>query len=487
MTRFFRRFSLVAAVLMLLASAAQAGVPAAAAQSVSVAWGQPVRLTNPEIQSWSPTITSDLAGNVHVLWGQTMMTGAPAGMGDTLYYARWDGEKWTTPSDVLVSPNNLGAEMPDIAVTPDGILHAVWGTGGLNSRLMYSRAPACCAEDPHNWTKPVSLGSSVNLSSAIVSDSKGVLHVVYASLATNNIVYQQSTDSGKTWSKPVEINGAGRRGDEYPAYPRISVDLRGRIHLVWTVMPYPGRAVVYTRSDDSGQTWKDAVQIDVYDRFRYAEGYGPYLIDVEAVGSDTVHLTWDGAPTVERHHTWSSDGGNTWADPDTFIPELTEGGRALWNDMAVDSAGVLHAVSIKQPWAAQWIGGGWSQSVAIGSRAFAEDMRMTISRGNQLHVVWLEVIPGNPSVVYYVNGVSSAPEVPPKPLPTVSAEVLGLTQSSRSTGTAAPAAAPAPTLEDLPYNEVQSVEHPGKAVFLSSGAVLVFLTVVIILSRRKKL
>ena len=122
MTRLFRRFFVLAIALMLLASAAQVGVPAAAAQSVSVAWSQPIRLTNPEIQSWSPTIASDLAGNVHVLWPQTMLTGAPTGMGDTLYYARWDGEKWTTPSDVLVSPGNLGAEMPDIAVTPDGIL-----------------------------------------------------------------------------------------------------------------------------------------------------------------------------------------------------------------------------------------------------------------------------------------------------------------------------------------------------------------------------
>jgi hypothetical protein len=486
MTRLFRRFLVLAVALMLLAGAVQAGVPAAAAQSVSVAWSQPIRLTNPEIQSWSPTIAADLAGNVHVLWPQTMMTGAPAGMGDTLYYARWDGEKWSTPSDVLVSPNNQGAEMPDIAVTPDGILHAVWGTGGANSKLMYSRAPACCAEDPHNWSKPVSLGGSVNLSSAIVSDSQGVLHMVYASLATNNIVYQQSTDSGATWSKPVEIDGAGRRGDEYPAYPRISVDLRGRIHLVWSVMPYPGRAVVYTRSDDGGKTWKEAVQIDVYDRFRYSEGYGPYLIDVEAVGEDTVHLTWDGAPTVERHHTWSNDGGDTWADPDTFIPELTDGGRALWNDMVVDSAGVLHAVSIKQPWAAQWIGGGWSQSVAIGSRSFAEDLRMTISRGNQLHVVWLEVIPGNPSVVYYVNGVSSAPAVPVQPLPEVPADALGLTQYARPTGTLVPTITPAPTLVDLPYSDVQSVESPGRAIFISAGAVLLFIVGVVIAFRGKK-
>ncbi|TLN19025.1 hypothetical protein FDZ74_06365, partial [bacterium] len=98
-----RRISFMVVLLLLLSVAGQA---AAQTQSVSVAWGQPVRLTDPKIQSWSPTIIADAAGNVHLMWSQTMMTGSPAGMGDTLYYTRWDGEKWTTPSDVRVSSNN---------------------------------------------------------------------------------------------------------------------------------------------------------------------------------------------------------------------------------------------------------------------------------------------------------------------------------------------------------------------------------------------
>ena len=111
---------------------------------------------------------------------------------------------------------------------------------------------------------------------------------------------------------------------------------------------------------------------------------------------------------------------------------------------------------------------------------------MTISRGNQLHVVWLEVIPGNPSVVYYVNGVSSAPAVPAQPLPEVPPDTLGLTQYARPTGTPAPTVTPAPTLVDLPYSDVQSVESPGKAVFISVGAVVVFLAIIIGIRRKKQ-
>lgn len=486
MTSFIRRCSLLSVLLLLLSVAARADLPAVEAQSVSVAWNSPIRLTDPGIQSWSPTITADGAGNVHILWSQTMLTGSLVGMGDTLFYTRWDGQKWTTPSDVLVSPGGLGAEYPDIVATSDGLLHAVWGTGGANSKLLYARAPACCAEDPRNWTRPITLGGAVNLTSSIATDSKGVLHVVYASLATHKIVYQRSEDSGKNWSKPVQISSAAQRSDEYPAYPRLSVDALGRIHLAWSIMPYPGRAVIYSRSDDGGQTWKEPVMIDVYDRYRYETGYGPFLIDVETSGADIVHLTWDGAPTVERHHVWSKDGGETWSDPDTFIPELTAGGRALWNDMVVDSAGVLHAVSIKQPWAAQWSGGGWSQSVAIGSRSFAEDLRMTISHGNQLHVVWLEVIPGNPSVVYYVRGISSAPAVPVHPLPTLAPDALGNTLAATPTLTPAAVQAASPTLVALPQTEVEAVASPARGVFLSTGVTILFLAVLIFAVRRKK-
>lgn len=485
MKPFVRRFSVVITLTLLLTLASQTSLPAAEAQSVSVSWSQPVRLTDGSLRAWSPTIATDSTGNVHILWAQAMLSGGSSGMGDTLYYTRWDGQSWSLPSDVLVSPDQQGAEAPEIAVTPDGMIHAVWGTGGANSELMYARAPACCADDPRNWTAPISLGEHVNVTSAIVSDSTGVLHVVYASLSTHKIIYQRSEDSGKNWSKPVQISGASQRSDEYPAYPRIAVDLRGRVHLVWSVMPYPGRAVAYSRSDDGGQTWKEPLLIDTYDAYRYEEGFGPYLIDVETSGNDIVHLTWDGAPTVERHHAWSQDGGETWSDPDTFIPELSGGGRALWNDMVVDSAGVLHAVSIKQPWAAQW-SGGWSQSVALSTRSYAEDIRIALSVGNQLHVVWLEVIADTPSQVYYVHGVSSAPGIPVEELPTLAADALENEPYATATSMPVPVASPNPNLADVDPVDVESVTNPARGVFLSAGAALVALAVLIFAAFRRR-
>ena len=112
----------------------------------SIVWSAPVRLSDPKVQAWAPAIATDPAGNVYMVWSQTLTEDQSGGEGDTLFYSRWDGQAWSPPVDVLVSPQG-SAEFPDMAITPDGMLHVVWGTSGENSKMMYSRAPACCADN----------------------------------------------------------------------------------------------------------------------------------------------------------------------------------------------------------------------------------------------------------------------------------------------------------------------------------------------------
>ena len=383
----------------------------------SVTWSEPIELSNPNIQSWSPTIAADLAGNLHVMWSQTMSKEPIFSEGDTLYYTRWDGKNWTPAIDVLVSLDG-GAEFPEITVTPDGILHAVWGTGGNNSKLMYARAPACCANTPKNWSHPINLGGPVNLTTAITSDDKGNLHAAFASLETGNIVYLRSTDGGNTWPVWVNIDSIVSSKDDSPGYPRLAVDKLGRVHMVWSVGPWPGRYVMYSRSDDGGINWSIPRIIDRYDSGSYENGYGPIFIDIETYGEDEIHLIWDGAPTVERNHIWSSDGGNTWSKPSLVFP-ISGVGRSGWNDMVFDSDATAYAVALGQPWIASWSENTWSEATDIGNAdGKAEWVRIAATRGNQLHVVWsLKKGEGTINSVWYVMGKTSAPPLSTHQLP----------------------------------------------------------------------
>jgi hypothetical protein len=291
---------------------------------------------------------------------------------------------------------------------------------------MYARAPACCADNPRNWSQPESLGSPVLATTALVADEQGHLHAAFASQETQGIVYRRSDDGGNTWPVLVDLPGGLRLSDEYAVYPRLAVDGRGRVHAVWTVEPWPGRAVMYARSDDGGGTWSEPEMIDLSTREEYEEGYGPLLIDVEAYGEDEIHLIWEGAPTIERTHIWSSDGGGTWSDMRPLFPEVSRVGRAGWNDMAVDSAGMLHAVSVRAvgpPLHAMWNGILWSSTDEIVTTGPAtsgtEYLRMAISRGNTLHVVWTRKVIGEVFTVWYARGQAPVPELPGKPLPTL--------------------------------------------------------------------
>lgn len=274
-----------------------------------------------------------------------------------------------------------------------------------------------------------------------------------------------------------------QQGDEYPAYPRLAVDGRGRVHAVWTVMPWQGRLAMYARSDDGGTTWGVPQVIDSADRADYVADYGPIFIDVETHGEDEIHFIWDGAPTVERNHAWSSDGGATWSAPVRLIPEITQVGRAGWNDMVADSAGTLHAVALIRPWYAQWTSaGGWSRSTAIGQTQFAEWIRLALSRGNQLHVVWTDKTPNQPNSVWYVHGQTSAPAAPAQALPTVApspapgptSTVLPASEDANAAGGRSTPTAPVQSAPDMPISD-----RPINAILISVLPALIVVGAVI--------
>jgi hypothetical protein len=357
---------------------------------------------------------------------------------------------------------------------------------------MYAHAPACCADNPHNWSRPVSLGSPVNITSALVADEHGRLHAAFASLDTKNIVYLRSDDGGTTWPVWVEIPSGARLGDEYTMYPRLAVDGRGRVHAVWTVMPYGGRAVMYARSDDGGDSWSNPEPIDIASNPDYEEGYGPIYIDIEAHGEDEIHLIWDGAPTVERNHIWSSDGGNTWSAPTLVFP-ISGTGRSGWNDMVVDGAGTLHAVALKAPWYANWSRGRWSDSMAIGHADHTtsyEWLRVALSLGNQLNVVWTDKKKDLDPVWYVAGNVIEAPAIAAQPLPTVAPTPLSTpTSVARPTAVASLVAAPVtptvrarPSFDNAVLTDNKVFSNPAGPVLFGLGLALLIVGIVFVVS-----
>lgn len=365
---------------------------------------------------------------LHVLWSERDPNTKLTAEGDTFFYTRWDGTRWSAPKDVLTSPDEEGVEAPTMAVSDDGFLHVVWGTGGIDSRMFYARAPVCCADKPGNWTKPVVLGLPVNLSTSLAIDRKGRIHAAFAAL-DGAIYYYRSDNGGLTWKAKAPLPGKIRTGGEYPVFPSLAVDQAGRVHMAWTIYPWPGSFVLYNRSDDGGDTWGKPQVIDRSDNnlFTSTRDYGPVFISVcttvDPQGKERIHLVWDGPPTVERNHIFSDDGGQTWSQRHLIFPEITRVGRAGFNRIMIDSAGTYHAVAFN--WHSIWQGDAWlPASIRFNDSGSAEQMSAVMNRGNQINVVYQDKTAERIPAVYYVEGLSTAPQLSAKPLPKIETDVL---------------------------------------------------------------
>jgi hypothetical protein len=439
-------------------------------------------------------MAADSTGMVHLMWTERPADMKMTAEGLYFMYARFDGTKWTTPVDVLASlgiddqGDENGAESPNMAYTPDGFLHLVWGTGGEGSQLMYARAPACCADKATSWTKPIVLGVPVNVTSALVADGQGRLHAVFADSPNGNIFYMRSDDSGLSWNLRRQVQGKVRVGAEYPAFPRIAVDRLGRVHLAWTIYPWPGIFALYANSEDGGETWSEPQIIDRGDNNLYADDtHGPIYIAVYATtnpqGQDRVHLIWDGPPTVERNYVYSDDAGKTWSRRYLIFPEIYGTGRGGFNPIMMDSAGTLHATSFDKH--SIWLGNGWQAPSGDFNDSISPEQEVALfSLGNQLNVAWQDKYGEQiPATVSFAFGIAAAPRLEPRPLPNIPPEILelqpvspGLKPKNPYEPTKAPVLpTPIPTLPPVNPSPAPRSSNPMNASLIGVAAVAVFL------------
>ena len=455
-----------------------------------VVWLEPVRLSDSNSEpAGPPAMTTDAAGNVHVIWDQKPLDNGDISIRNVLFYTKWDGEGWSTPIDVLVSPDNANAVFPELVATDDDMLHAVWSTGGQTGAILYySSAPACCANEYANWSQPKALSGSAFDSFAFVTDSRGYLHLAYSTIDGKRIIYLISIDGGISWENEIIIPGGTFADDEFAVYPRLSVDDTGRVHAAWTILPWPGRRIMYTRSDASGTVWEEPRIIDSVDSGEYRPEYGPIYVDVETFGQDEVHLSWDGAPTIERTHVWSQNGGQSWSWEEKLFPEVSSVGRAGFNDMVVDAEGTTHIVSIQgsgSPLYAQRLQSVWSPSIVLDqSSLHPHHMRIALSNGNRIHIIWEEKGDASPFSIRYVQGTTSAREIETRPLAVLAPPV----ESEPVTPPApTPTLLPKPTaMPDWSRSQVPSKSDPTVAFLFAIPAVLVFVGLVVLIAYRSR-
>ncbi len=376
----------------------------AQAQSGDGAWSNFENASNtPTTSSW-PAIVADTAGNVHLFWAEDAdgktdnpdlsydiglgpgidETGRRVNLlkewGESLYYTRWDGEKWYPPVNIHVSPvlPNGVVLYPETTVDPQGMLHVIWlGAWHVTGTVFYMRAPADQALSPSAWSQPKQVAGPVAVSAGfgqdIVSDLNGGLHILYSQIGIEGdyggAYVINSFDGGDTWSSPVLLYATPP--DQGVNSVQIIVDKAGRLHATWSHwnLTGNGQEVYYAQSRDEGRTWSKPHPIAV----RQPDWYEVDWLSVGVVG-DEVHALWEGGIGAYLNERISHDGGLTWDKPYRILNNLV--GENGWAEMLTDSADNLSMTVVKRGsanpvihglWATQWTNSDWEPPLLLGT------------------------------------------------------------------------------------------------------------------------
>jgi len=401
------------------------------AQSGTIVWSEPIDISNSPQNSLTPAIVADDSGNVHVFWSEDADGGpkqpeALGNSGSAIYYTRWDGQSWTAPVDILIVPGEAIADFVSVKIDKENRLHAVW-TGQTN--IYYSNALASQAGSAHAWSQPQIIATNSARSrweSDVVVDSAGDVHIIYATGGEETGVYHiRSSDGGATWSPPVQLSLPPDALEMSFSQVKTLIDGAGRLHAVWQTNQIQGygQAIYYARSLDNGDTWSPAVQLG-YRGPADTWVEWPYLADM---GNSELHLIYTNGTNKARAYRVSNDGGETWSEPRNVLNDLE--GINGYNVPLVDGANQKHLLINMRSratqeggiWYAQWTGEDWSPAIGIfvGANS-AHNMAVAVNRGNEIHVVWAEITPGE---IWYTRGIvqgvtPQSVQAVPTPIPT---------------------------------------------------------------------
>lgn len=188
-----------------------------------------------------------------------------------VYYARYDGTRWTNPELVFQSRNRFGIQWdsdfkPAFQISPEGRAHLIFTRMPFGTFIHSRREP-----EQGEWTVDTLHFSGSQRALAVGGNGTLVLAHMNEKekggpSGMDNLYIARSTNGGRTWKRsPVSSSKRDTTGRIY------YVELVGRpdngLHLLWgsqkgTKMFRVSR-IQHARSTDGGRTWSLAQGVDV--------------------------------------------------------------------------------------------------------------------------------------------------------------------------------------------------------------------------------
>lgn len=194
------------------------------------------------------------------------------------------GASFSAPALIAGGRGGSPARGPSLAVGPGRELHLVWTVGEEQAADIHY---AVSKDKGRTFGTPRAIVQSNRYSDApkIAVDSRGAVHLVYAEgpsgpLERYHIRYSRSKEDRRTFQKPVQISGTHSEIFESAGYPCLDLDGRGNLYVLWELFPdgeLRSKGLGLTFSGDDGKVTPRRPQSRLKPRPSPSGPYSPFF------------------------------------------------------------------------------------------------------------------------------------------------------------------------------------------------------------------
>ncbi len=292
------------------------------------AWTHPEDLDDnisPDDQdAYEPRAAMDNNGNAIIVWHQY------DGSTNLIYKSEYRDGAWSHPEDLteFISLDGLYAESPQVAMDDSGNAVIAWEQhNGANWQVFKSEYRDGA------WTDPAGVSESGSvIVSQVAMDNNGNALIAWTQDVDHHGQIFISEYRGGAWTGPVNIS----QSEQNTECPRVAMDNNGNALIVW-YQPDGSNLKMIFKSEYRDGEWTHPSGLD--DNIS-PDGQDAYVPQVAMDAGGNALIAWD--QTV--------DGGNLqiykseyrdgeWTHPEDLDDNITPGGDAYNNQVAMDALG----------------------------------------------------------------------------------------------------------------------------------------------------
>ena len=221
------------------------------------AWSSPLAL--PEARGYTPSVAIDSEGTACIVWS------GKEGLSDWIMMSmeKPAGGAWTAPAAVGGSYQQ-GFPPTDLAVAPDGTLHAAWGGGSYASKPLHG-----------SWTA-AHVNSGGGQMPSLTVDAAGTVHLISSwGQQSSNIDYVAKR-AGGDWSQPVTLVRDAQSG--------VIAASGADLFLVWDSVDAAYISQIFYMHKPGGGDWDAPISLSQYGQWSeqpviaVAAGMAPHAV-----------------------------------------------------------------------------------------------------------------------------------------------------------------------------------------------------------------